>query len=129
MPPRAPAAPPRRPPKRAQEKSNTALIKQRRKWKRKRSRLRSLDQHRFCLFAGRKVGAVGMVEHQRADARLGFRHHALGEAHSDAVGLEEFPKSLLVVQIGACGIAETVALATVTRGEALLHGHGGRVGK
>ena len=37
--------------------------------------------------------------------------------------------ALLIVQIRARRIAEAVALAAIRRSEALVHGHGGRIGK
>ncbi len=32
----------------------------------------------FYIVTGSKVRTVGMVEYQRADARFGLHHHALG---------------------------------------------------
>ena len=47
-----------------------------------------LNQHFFGLFARREVGAVGVMEYQRADARLWLHHHALCEPYADFVRLQ-----------------------------------------
>src|SRR5579864_9259837 len=88
---------------------------------------RSSHEDRLGLFAGGEVGAIGMVEHQRADAGFRFHHHAFGELHADFFWAQQFPDTLLVVEIWACGVAEAVAFAAVPGGEALLHGHGRRI--
>ncbi len=38
-----------------------------------------------------EIGAIGMMEHQRADARLRIHHHSFGQAHADFVGVEQLP--------------------------------------
>ena len=48
---------------------------------------------------------------------------------ADVFGPEQFADALLIVEIGAGGVAEAVALAAIVRGEALVHGDGGRVGE
>src|SRR5207244_5413693 len=80
-------------------------------------------------FTRRKVRAIGMVEHQRAHARLRVHHHAVGEPHADIFGLQQLPEALLVVEVRARRITEAVALAAIARREPLLHGHGGWIGK
>src|SRR5207249_4381637 len=90
---------------------------------------RDLNQHFFRFFTRSEVGAVRMVEYERANARLGLHHHALGELYADFVRLQQFPDALLIIQIGTCRIPKAVALAAIARSEALLHGHGGRVGE
>jgi hypothetical protein len=77
----------------------------------------------------REVRAVGMVEHQRADAGCRVHHHAFGELHADVFGTQQFPHRQLVVQVGAGGVAEAVTLPAIARREALLHGHRGRIGE
>ena len=44
-------------------------------------------------------------------------------------GLQQLPDALLVVQVRAGRIAEAVALAAIAGREALLHGHGRRIGE
>src|SRR5579859_8272125 len=75
-----------------------------------------LNQHFFGFFARREIGAIRVVKYQRADARLGLHHHALGELYADFVRLQQFPDALLIVQIRTSGIPKAVALAAVTRG-------------
>ena len=91
---------------------------------------RPIDRrNRWPRLLGREVGAIGMVEHQGADAGFRLHHHAFGEAHADFLGAQQLPDALLVVQVGAGGIAEAVALAAVAGGEAVVHGEGGRIGE
>ena len=39
-------------------------------------------------FVGGEVGAVGMVEHEGADAGFGFHHHTFSELDADVLGPE-----------------------------------------
>src|SRR5260370_1460446 len=70
-----------------------------------------------------------MVEYQRTHAGLGLHHHAFSESHADVLRPQQFPETLLIVQIGARGVAETVALAAILRGEAIMHRRSRRVGE
>src|ERR1035438_754740 len=80
-------------------------------------------------FFRREIGAVRMMEYQRAHAGLGLHHHAFGEIDADVLGTEQREQALLIVQIGTSRIAEAVALAAIFRGEAVVHGEGGRIGE
>src|SRR5208337_5480812 len=51
-------------------------------------------------FRGGEVGAIRMVEHQRADAGFGLHHHALGEPHASLFRAQQLEKPLLIVQVG-----------------------------
>ena len=70
-----------------------------------------------------------MVEYQRADAGFGFHHHALGEVHAGLFRPQQLEEALLIVQVGTRRVAKAVALAVILRGEAIVHGHRGRVGE
>ena len=70
-----------------------------------------------------------MVEGDRAHARLRLHHHAFGQMYADILGLEQFPYALLIVQVGTRRIADAVALAVIPGGEAIVHGHGERIGE
>src|ERR1700758_435004 len=80
-------------------------------------------------FADGKVGAVGMMEDERADAGLGIHHHSFREVDVDLFGVEQGPDSSLVFEVRAGRIAEAVALAAIARGEALRHGQTGPIGE
>ena len=79
------------------------------------------------LLAHGKIGAVGMMEHKRADAGLGIHHHSFRQIHADFLRPQQHPEARLVFEIRACGIAKTVALAAIARGEAVGHGHRWRI--
>src|SRR5689334_10109190 len=70
-----------------------------------------------------------MVEDKRADAGFGIHHETFGELDADFFGLQQFPDAGLVLQIGAGGVAEAVALAAIARSEALRQRHFRRIGE
>src|SRR5580693_7767599 len=77
-----------------------------------------------CRFiAYTEIGAIGMMKYERAYAGFWVHHEALGELHADFFRLEELPHSGLVLEIGARGITEAIALAAIPRSKALGHGH------
>src|ERR1051325_3776587 len=84
---------------------------------------------RFGGVAHGKVSAIGVMEDQCADAGFGIHHESFRELHADFFGLQQFPDGGLIFQVGARGIAETIALASVAGREALCHGHLGCVGE
>ena len=70
-----------------------------------------------------------MVEDEGGDGGLRLHHHPFGELDADFFRVDQFPDSLLVVEIRAGGVAETVALSPILGGKSFFHCHLGGIGE
>ena len=79
----------------------------------------------WLLYEGlseKKVCALWVMEHQRADGGLGIRHQSFVELDANLFWLYQLPDSRLVFWVRASRVPDAVPLPTIVRRKSLRQG-------